>query len=57
MKPQYERDLKKAIEELTTEYTKTIENDFVFKPMSFTLYYLWQEWDVKEHSRISNTER
>lgn len=57
MKPQYERDLKKAIEELTAEYTKTIENDFIFKPMSFTLYHLWTEWDVKEHSRISNTER
>ena len=57
MKPQYERDLKKAIEELTVKYTKTIENDFVFKPMSFTLYQLWQEWDIKEHSRISNTER
>lgn len=56
LKERYKRDLKKAIEELTAEYTKTIENDFVFKPMSFTLYHLWQEWDAKEHSRISNTE-
>ncbi len=57
MKPQYERDLKKAIDELTEKYTNAIENDYVFKPMAFTLYHLWQEWDAKEHSRISNTER
>lgn len=51
MKPQYKRDLKKAIEELTEEYNKTLEKDFVYKPMSFTLYHLWQKWDSKEHIR------
>ena len=34
---------------------QTIENDFVFKPMAYTLYHLWQKWDAKEHSRTSNT--
>jgi len=26
-----------------------------FKPMAYTLYHLWEKWDAKEHSRISNT--
>ncbi|MBQ1294363.1 MAG: hypothetical protein IIY21_10015 [Clostridiales bacterium] len=49
--------MEKAIEELTTEYNKAIENDYVFKPMAYTLYHLWEKWDAKEHSRICNTER
>ena len=55
LKERHKRDLKKAIEELTEEYNKAIENDYVFKPMAYTLYRLWQKWDEKEHSRISNT--
>ena len=52
MKERYKKDLKKAIEELTAEYNKAIENDYVFKPMAYTLYHLWQKWDDKEHKRI-----
>jgi len=55
LKEHHKRDLKKAIEELTAEYEKTVENDYVFKPMAYTLYHLRQKWDAKEHSRISNT--
>lgn len=55
LQERHKRDLEKAIEELTAEYTKVIENDNVLKPMSYTLYRLWERWDVKEHSRISNT--
>ena len=50
------RDLKKAIDELTAEYTKALEKDFVFKPMAFTLYHLWQKWDAKEHARLERSE-
>lgn len=56
LQERHKRDLKKAIEELTAEYNKAIENDNVFKPMAYTLYRLWQEWDVKEYSRISSTD-
>lgn len=57
LQERHKRDLKKAIEELTAEYSKTIENDYVFKPMAYTLYHLWQKWDAKEYARITNTER
>lgn len=56
LQERYKRDLKKAIEELTAEYNKAVENDCIFKPMAFTLYHLWQKWDSKEHSRVSNTK-
>ena len=56
LKERHKRDLKKAIEELTTMYETNIENDYVFFPMAYTLYHLWQKWDAKEHSRISNTD-
>lgn len=55
LQERHKRDLKKVIEELTAEYNKAIENDYIFKPMAYTLYHLWKKWDAKEHSRISNT--
>lgn len=55
LKERYKRNLKKVIEELTAEYNKSVENDYVLKPMAYTLYHLWKKWDAKEHSRISNT--
>lgn len=55
LQERHKRDLKKAIEELTAEYNKAIEDGYVFKPMAFTLYHLWQKWDDIEYSRISNT--
>ena len=44
--------LQKAILELTAEYEKALDGDFIFKPMSFALYHLWQKWDAKEHKRL-----
>ena len=55
LQERYKRNLKKAIEELTAEYNKSVENDYVLKPMAYTLYHLWKKWDAKEHSRVSNT--
>ena len=55
LQERHKRDLKKAIEELTAEYNQAIEDGYVFKPMAFTLYHLWQKWDDIEYSRISNT--
>lgn len=56
LKESHKRDLIKVIEELIVEYNKVVENDYVINPMAYTLYHLWEKWDAKEHSRISNTE-
>lgn len=52
LQERYKRNLKKVIEELTAEYNKSVENDYVLKPMAYTLYHLWKKWDAKEHSRV-----
>lgn len=55
LQERHKRDLKKAIEELTAVYNKAVEDVYIFKPMAYTLYHLWEKWDAEEHSRISNT--
>ena len=46
------KELQKVIFELTKEYTKALEDEYVFKPMAFALYHVWKKWDEKEHFKL-----
>ena len=45
------KTLEKVYVELTEEYEKAINNNYVFKPMEYALYQVWKKYDVKEKNR------
>lgn len=51
-----EKDLLKAILELTKEYQSALKSKYIFKPMAYSLYKVWQHWDKKEHNRLLKGE-
>ena len=51
-----EKNLANVIVELTKEYQQALKNPYVFKPMAYSLYRVWEHWDKKEHKRLENGE-
>lgn len=46
------KDLQQVFFDLSDEYNKALENKYVFKPISYALYRVWEKWDKKEHNRL-----